>query len=93
MKFRLKIFNKLEHIEKTDARPVIFSLAMRVTFRKTDICGALRVSVSFVQFKKREKHPWRSVNFITKINTPPWVFFTLFKLHKWYQIAQRTTYI
>ena len=63
MKFRLKIFNKLEHIEKTDARPVIFSLAMSVTFRKTDICGALRVSVSFVQFKKREKHPWRSVNF------------------------------
>ena len=28
----------------------------------------------------------------TKIITPPWVFFTLFKLHKWYQIAQRTTY-
>ena len=24
-------------------------------------------------------------------NTPPWVFFTLFKLYKWYQIAQRTT--
>ena len=23
----------------------------------------------------------------TKINTPPWVFFTFFKLHKWYQIA------
>ena len=22
---------------------------------------------------------------------PPWVFFTLFKLYKWYQIAQRTT--
>ena len=30
-------------------------------------------------------------NFI-KINTPPWVFFTLFKLHKGYQIAQRTIY-
>ena len=25
----------------------------------------------------------------TKINTPPWVFFTFFKLCKWYQIAQR----
>ena len=22
----------------------------------------------------------------------PWVFFTFFKLHKWYQIAQRITY-
>ena len=25
---------------------------------------------------------------ITKSNTPPWVFFTFFKLQKWYQIAQ-----
>ena len=25
-------------------------------------CGALRDLVPFVQFKKREKHPWRSVN-------------------------------
>ena len=28
----------------------------------------------------------------TKINTPPWVFLTFFKLYKWYQIAQRITY-
>ena len=28
----------------------------------------------------------------TKNNTSPWVFFTFFKLYKWYQIAQRTTY-
>ena len=27
------------------------------------IYGALRDSVQFVQFKKREKHPWTSVNF------------------------------
>ena len=26
----------------------------------------------------------------TKINTPPWVFSTFFKLYKCYQIAQRT---
>ena len=26
-------------------------------------CGALRDLVLFVQFKKREKQPWRSVNF------------------------------
>ena len=25
----------------------------------------------------------------TKSNTPPWVFFTFFKLCKWYQIAQQ----
>ena len=29
----------------------------------------------------------------TKSNTPPWMFFTFFKLHKWYQIAQNITYI
>ena len=27
------------------------------------ICGALRDLVPLVQFRKREKHPWRSVNF------------------------------
>ena len=27
------------------------------------ICGALRDLEPFVQFKKREKQPWRSVNF------------------------------
>ena len=60
--------------------------------------GALRDLAPFAQFKKREKHPWRSVNFkastcnFTKINTPPRMFFTFFKFYKWYQIAQRTTY-
>ena len=29
----------------------------------------------------------------TKIKTPPWVFFTFLKLYKWFQIAQRTTYV
>ena len=28
----------------------------------------------------------------TKINTPPWVFFTFLKLYKRYQIAQRITF-
>ena len=55
-------------------------------------CGALRDLVLCAQFKKREKHPWRSVNF-SKINTPPWVFFTCFKLYEWYQIAQSTTIV
>ena len=27
------------------------------------ICDALRDLIPFAQFKKREKHPWRSVNF------------------------------
>ena len=28
----------------------------------------------------------------TKIDTPPWVFFTFFKLYKYYQIAQRISF-
>ena len=50
--------------------------------------------------KKREKHPWKSDSFgkvarcnFTKSITPPWVFFTFFKLNKWYQIAQGITYM
>ena len=30
---------------------------------------------------------------VTKVNTPPWVFVTFFKLYKCYQIVQRTTKI
>ena len=44
------------------------------------ICDALRDLVPFVQFKKLEKHTWRSVT--CRKFTPPWVFFTLFKLYK-----------
>ena len=29
---------------------------------------------------------------ITKSSTPPWVFFTFFKLYNWYQIAQHITF-
>ena len=45
------------------------------------ICDVLRDLVSFVQFKKREKHPRRSVKNFTKINTSPWVFFTSHLTH------------
>ena len=44
---------------------------------------ALHDLVPFVQFKKREKYPWRSVCRLlactfTKSNTPLWVFFYVF---------------
>ena len=65
------------------------------------ICDVLRDLEPFVQFKKREKHSWRRVTFstvaafkacdFTKSNNPPWVFFTFFKLYKWYQIVQKIT--
>ena len=37
------------------------------------ISGALRDLVLFVQFKRREKHPWSTVTF-SLVNTPPWLF-------------------
>ena len=43
------------------------------------VCDALHDLVRSVQFKKREKHPWRSVTF-SKI------------MYKWHQIAQRITF-
>ena len=33
----------------------------------------------------------KACNF-TKSNTPPWVFFVIFKLNKWYQITQNILY-
>ena len=33
------------------------------TVKEDKICGALRDLVPFIQFTKREKHPWRSANF------------------------------
>ena len=49
------------------------------------IRDALHDLVPFIQFQKREKHPWRTVTFIkafnfTKSNTAPWVFFMFFKI-------------
>ena len=39
---------------------------------------------------KYVKNTHGGVFIFTKINTLPWVFFTFFKLYKWYQIAQST---
>ena len=61
-----------------------FSMLMMLTkkhcfsMKLQKICDALRNLVTFVQFKKREKHPWRSVIFS--------------KVQAWYQLAQNITY-
>ena len=39
---------------------------MTLCYRRSFVqikCGALRDLVQFVEFKKRKKHPWRSVTF------------------------------
>ena len=54
-----------------------------------------------VQFKKRENNHGGVLLVVKcqtlackviKGNTPQWVFFTFFKLYKWYQIAQSISY-
>ena len=50
-------------------------------FKDSLRCDALRVLISFVQFKKREKHSWRSVTFSSKV-----VSFFCFTLRKPFSI-------
>ena len=80
------------------ARTIRCRIATEPVIKK--MCGALRDLVPFVQFKKHEKYHGGVLILVklqasackfTKINAPPWVFFTFFKLYKWYQIAQRAT--
>ena len=42
---------------------LVFNLSIRWSKNGRHICGALRDLVPYTQFKKREKHPWKSVNF------------------------------
>ena len=41
-------------------KPCMFGIIIEIA---SQMCDALRDLVPFVQFKKREKHPWRSVIF------------------------------
>ena len=68
---------------------------------------ALHSITKLLQRKLNKMNMWRLVRIVTictaklqaqacistKSNNPPWVFFTFFKLHKWYQIAQGITRI
>ena len=47
------------------------------------ICDALRDLVQFIEFNKREKHPWRSVN-IFKIATLQKWHFSMGVFHAFY---------
>ena len=80
---------RMRYVTDTESYFENFFLEIRGISAKTRrklmsyICDALHDLVPYVQFKKLEKHPWRSVNFSK---------FRFFKLYKWYQIAQRITY-
>ena len=64
----------------------IFPISFSSFFQRFVKCDPLRDLVPFVQFKKREKYPWRSVNF----STPLWMFFTFLKMYKWYIKSLKT---
>ena len=46
-------------------------MMLHVRLMIKSVCDALHDLVRSVQFKKREKHPWRSVTF-SKITGYPW---------------------
>ena len=54
--YRRNNFSKVASLQSTDSKQTSSQILSR-------ICDALRDLVPFVQFKKREKHPWGSVNF------------------------------
>ena len=56
-------------------------------------CAIWHYLYNFKKVKNNHGEVLILVKLQAKINTPPWVFFTIFKLYKWYQIAQSTTYI
>ena len=56
--------------------------AIKLGFVKAKICGALYDLVPCVQFKKREKHPWRSVTFSKVAGLKPTTLLKLTLLHR-----------
>ena len=92
----LVVFSHLLPSPATDILNILFELTSCKMCRFCMNCVASRDLVPFVQFKKCEKHPWKSVTFRAwnfKGNAPLWVFCTFFKLCKWCQIAQSTTIV
>ena len=55
---------KIVQLLKNQTRGYIPLMEVHAAYsrNKANISGALRDLVAFVQFKNRQKHPWRSVN-------------------------------
>ena len=88
-KFR-QMCSKLE-LMILDQGPLMLFQFLSYQLCTDSICDAMHDLISFLQFKKHERHSWRSITFskklvksynFTKSNTAPWVFFTFFKLYK-----------
>ena len=59
----ISIFQLLEFFSLEKVFVATKSWLQCVFSKYITICDALRDLAAFAQFKKREKHPWRSVNF------------------------------
>ena len=74
-----------------------FSREGQIIFREmqnciTRICDALRDLYHLYDFAKLlQKHPWRSATFSKIAGQVSMGVFQVFKLYKWYQIAQSIT--
>ena len=76
-------YNNIQVLDYFTKKHSVISLREAVTHNCS--CDSLCDLVPFVQFKKREKYPWRSVTFtktLLKI-TLLQVSFTIFKSYKW----------
>ena len=86
MKSNLNFKNPLGLSSSVDLNRLKYKVA------KLHIYDGVGDLVPFIQFKN-VKNTHGGVLLLVKLqaksNTPSWVFFTFFKLYKWYQIAHR----
>ena len=68
---------------------IVSKFWLKEAYLKFHSLGVLKVDIHILAF-------WPKIasacNF-TKSNVPSWVFFTFFKFHKWYKIAQSISYV
>ena len=71
-------FYYLKNVENTHGEVLLSKIRESCS---TSICDALHNLVPFVQFKKREKRPWRIVNFGKVVGLNPATLLKLTLLH------------
>ena len=86
----------LKNVKNTHGGVLILVQLQAVSLRIQSECGKIRnrknsVFGHFSRSKFCNKWKLSQAYNFPKSNIFPWVFFTFFKLHKWYQIVQRIT--
>ena len=69
---------------------VDYTVKIRANDESYYICDAMQCYAILYHLHnlKNVKNTHRGTCNFTKSSTPPWMFFTFFKLYKWYKIAQ-----